>query len=239
MDKIAFFVAAFVITVHAAVSEWRNRPDKQEETTQESTSPSPDETPTETVTTDTNTGSGGSENAVPVATDESKEEKPEIAKKIQWLTLEEAEAKMQENPKKLYVDVYTDWCGWCKVQDRKTFTHPEIIRLMNTHFYAVKFDAEGRDSVSFDGKGYGYMRTMGRNGLNEWAHRYARNNGSLGYPTSIFFNEKLQRMQVLATYLNAEQMEMILTYFGKDYPEKGVSWEQFTATFQGKISGDG
>lgn len=154
---------------------------------------------------------------------------------IQWLSLEEADKQMKESPKKLYVDVYTDWCGWCKVQDRKTFAHPEIIKLMNKYFYAVKFDAESRDSLKFNGKKYGFMPKMGRKGLNSWAHRFARKNGRLGYPTSLFFSPEFQRLDVLSTYLDPSQMEKILTYYGEDYPAKGISWAQFVASFQGKI----
>lgn len=169
------------------------------------------------------------ENSVPVKS--SKQEQAQI----QWLSLEEADQQMKENPKKLYVDVYTDWCGWCKVQDRKTFTHPEIVKLMNKYYYAVKFDAESRDSLKFNGKKYGFMPKMGRKGLNSWAHRFARKNGRLGYPTSLFFNEGFQRLDVLATYLDPSQMEKVLTYYGEDYPAKGISWAQFVASFQGKI----
>lgn len=75
--------------------------------------------------------------------------------KITWLTFEEAAAKTAENPKMIFVDVYTDWCGWCKKMDKDTFTDPEVIGFINENFYAVKMNAEnGNRKFSFKGKEY-------------------------------------------------------------------------------------
>jgi thioredoxin-related protein len=67
--------------------------------------------------------------------------------KIEWLTMGEAYKKNEKRPRKIFVDVYTDWCGWCKVMDRKTFSDPEVIEYVNKNYYAVKLNAEGRKEV--------------------------------------------------------------------------------------------
>lgn len=64
--------------------------------------------------------------------------------KINWLTFEEAAAKTTQNPKMVFVDVYTDWCGWCKKMDKDTFSDPEVIAYINEHFYPVKMNAENK-----------------------------------------------------------------------------------------------
>ncbi|MDF2157900.1 DUF255 domain-containing protein [Algoriphagus sp. CAU 1675] len=75
--------------------------------------------------------------------------------KIEWLKFEEAVAANQANPKMLLVDVYTDWCGWCKVMDKNTFTDPEVISYVNENFYAVKLNAEDTErTFEFMGKTY-------------------------------------------------------------------------------------
>ncbi|MFC0262147.1 thioredoxin family protein [Fontibacter flavus] len=74
---------------------------------------------------------------------------------IKWLTFEEAAAKTAENPKMVFVDVYTDWCGWCKKMDKETFTDPAVIDFINENFYAVKMNAEDtKRKFSFKGKEY-------------------------------------------------------------------------------------
>jgi thioredoxin-related protein len=55
---------------------------------------------------------------------------------------EEARTLSQEQGKYLMVDAYTDWCGWCKVQDKKTFHHPRVAQFFNENFVAVKINFE-------------------------------------------------------------------------------------------------
>lgn len=74
---------------------------------------------------------------------------------ITWLKFEEAVAANEANPKMLLVDVYTDWCGWCKKMDRDTFTHSDVISYVNERFYAVKLNAEdSKRTFDFMGKTY-------------------------------------------------------------------------------------
>ena len=61
---------------------------------------------------------------------------------IQWMKFEEALAANAKNPKMILVDVYTDWCGWCKKMDKDTFTDPRVIAHFKKNFYAVKLNAE-------------------------------------------------------------------------------------------------
>ena len=61
---------------------------------------------------------------------------------IQWMKFEEAIAANANNPKMILVDVYTDWCGWCKKMDKDTFTDPRVIAHFQKNFYAVKLNAE-------------------------------------------------------------------------------------------------
>lgn len=72
---------------------------------------------------------------------------------ITWLKFEEAVAANQSDPKMLLVDVYTDWCGWCKKMDKETFTDPEVVKYVNENFYAVKLNAEDtKRTFDFMGK---------------------------------------------------------------------------------------
>jgi thioredoxin-related protein len=74
---------------------------------------------------------------------------------IKWLKFEEAIAANAQNPKMLLVDVYTDWCGWCKKMDKETFTDPKVIAYINSNFYAVKMNAEDtKRTFDFMGKEY-------------------------------------------------------------------------------------
>jgi thiol:disulfide interchange protein len=71
------------------------------------------------------------------------------AETVKWYTIEEVQKLVKNEPRKIYIDMYTDWCGWCKVMDKKTFTDDRISSKLNSTFYAVKFDAEGKNPVDF------------------------------------------------------------------------------------------
>ncbi len=76
------------------------------------------------------------------------------AQKIDWMTMDEALVAQQETPKKIFMDVYTTWCGPCKLLDKNTFTNKDVIAYIAENYYAVKFNAEGKDSVSYQGFTY-------------------------------------------------------------------------------------
>ena len=73
------------------------------------------------------------------------------AASINWMSLEEAVAAQQKEPRKIVMDVYTKWCGPCKMMMANTFTNASVIEYINSNYYAVKFDAESPDPVTFQG----------------------------------------------------------------------------------------
>ena len=76
------------------------------------------------------------------------------AQEINWMSFEEAIDAQQKNPKKIIMDTYTAWCGWCKKMDKETFTNKDVVNYINENYYAVKFDAEGNDVVNFKGNSF-------------------------------------------------------------------------------------
>ncbi|MCZ2101754.1 MAG: DUF255 domain-containing protein [Chitinophagales bacterium] len=117
---------------------------------------------------------------------------------LQWITIEEA-SKIAEgnNKKKFLIDVYTDWCGWCKVMDEKTFTDPQVISYLNENFYVVKFNAEQKETVVYKGKRYEWQ-DEGRSGYN--ALSYELLNGRMSYPSLVYMNAKLEPIRISPGY---------------------------------------
>ncbi len=71
-----------------------------------------------------------------------KASRPEQGEKLKWLSWNEGYPKAKETGKILLIDMYTDWCGWCKKMDRDTYSKKEVIDLINEHFIPVKFNPE-------------------------------------------------------------------------------------------------
>lgn len=150
---------------------------------------------------------------------------------IKWMTWKEMQEAQKTEPRKVFIDVYTDWCGWCKRMDQTTFTHPEIINYVNTNFYAIKFDAEVRESINFKGKEYKYV-PQGNRGYNELAAEIL--NGRMGYPTSVYLDENMDVLFPVPGYLEPKILEQLLHFVGgNNY--KTVKFDKFQEQFKGKI----
>src|SRR5690606_2585124 len=78
--------------------------------------------------------------------------------RIEWLSWEEVQEKSKFEKRKIFVDIYTDWCGWCKKMDQSTFSDEAVVEYINKHYYAVKFNAEYRNDITWNGKVYQYTR---------------------------------------------------------------------------------
>jgi len=157
-------------------------------------------------------------------TPEAKQDATAEAAEIKWYSWEEAMAANEKNPKKVFVDVYTDWCGWCKRMDATTFKDESVVEYLNQNFYAVKLDAEQKESITFDGHTFKFI-DQGRRGVHELA--YALLDGKLGYPAYVYLNEEMERITVSPGYKPAETLMQELKYIGGDH-YKSKSFKEYT-----------
>lgn len=139
------------------------------------------------------------------------------AQEIKWMTFDEALAAQKKAPKKIFMDVYTAWCGPCKMLDKNTFKNKDVADYINENYYAVKFNGEGNEVVNYKGqkfenKGYNPANAERRNS----AHPFASYLQVQAYPTMLFFDEKGEYIQPLAGYLTPSQIEIFLKLFAKD-----------------------
>ncbi len=156
----------------------------------------------------------------------------EAGESIKWYTFEEAIALNQGFPKKkIFVDVYTDWCGWCKKMDGTTFQDSVVVHKMNTYFYAVKLDAERKDTVRFMGRDFTNKTAKGKRGSHELAQALLQ--GKMSYPSYVILNENNQKITGLAGYIDSGKLLPVLDYFGENAYFK-MPWEQFQKQYQSK-----
>ena len=137
------------------------------------------------------------------------------AQKINWMTFQEAIESNKTTPKKIFIDVYTDWCGWCKKMDQTTFVNKDIVEYINKNYYAVKLNAEMSDTIVFSG--YTFVNqgsTNGRKGTHQLA--VALLQGKMSYPSYVFMNEDAQLLTVAPGYRGADDFMPLLKYFGSD-----------------------
>lgn len=155
-------------------------------------------------------------------------------KRIKWLTVQEAYALTQKTPKKFVIDVYTDWCGWCKVMDRETFSKPAIVDYVNENYYAVKLNAEQTGDIKLGKQTFKYV-SGGSRGVHELAAALMKN--QMSYPTTVFLDEKFQLIQPIPGYLEPRMFHQVITYFGQNYHQKEAFDQYKTGTYEKSFRG--
>ena len=162
--------------------------------------------------------------------------------KIKWMSFDEAFAAQKVTPKKLYVDAYTVWCGPCKRMEATTLSNPDVVAYINENFYPVKWNAEGKVPVTYQGITYANARWDAKKAnTRNYPHELGQKLGVRAYPSTIFFDEEGKSLGPIPGMLPVSQMEFLLKMFKED-KYKGITTaedykklqEEFVPTFKTK-----
>ncbi len=129
---------------------------------------------------------------------------------INWMSFEDMQKSYATAPKPIIIDLYTDWCGWCKVMDNNTYKNQKLVKYINEKYYAIKFNAESKNSVNFNGKLYNYDA---KNRINSLALYLTY--GRLEFPHTILIEAPYGQPAPFSGYLKPGQMESPLKFFGE------------------------
>jgi thioredoxin-related protein len=135
--------------------------------------------------------------------------KPDDGSLVKWMSFKEAFEKNSKVPKPFLIDIYTDWCGWCKHMMKTTYAVPELANYINTNFYAVKFDAETHDTIEYLGEKF-----INESSAKKSTHQltYKLLGKSISYPSTIFMNNNFQYSLLSAGYMEVNKIEPLLVY---------------------------
>jgi len=151
----------------------------------------------------------------------------DTSKPIQWQRIEDVLGVAQQP---IMIDMYTEWCGWCKRMDATTFKDPVVADYVNETFHAVKFDAEQKDSIVFKEYVYKYVK-QGRRGYNELAA--ALLDGKMSYPTVVFLDKNLNIITRVPGYQSARDFETIVHFVGEE-AYRTTTWESFKTEYNSR-----
>ena len=156
---------------------------------------------------------------------------------VKWMTLEQAIAAQQEKPKKIFIDFYADWCGPCKIMDKNTYGHQEIANFLNENYYVVKFDAEGKESVTVFGRIFSnpeFSSGKKRNSM----HDFTKFMNVNSVPSIVFLNEQSMPITNINSFLTAKELDPYLRIISSDEYKKFKSraeWENYQRKMKSTI----
>ncbi|MBO7133127.1 MAG: DUF255 domain-containing protein [Bacteroidales bacterium] len=170
-----------------------------------------------------------------------------VTAQIKWMGIEEAMRKQDSMPKTVMIDMYTDWCGWCKKMDAETFSNPDLAAYINANFYPVKFNAETTDTIMFPVK-----HTDEKTGEkvtelkpfinpqtgNRSSHLLAQMllSGRMSYPSTVFIDFE-GNITPIPGYMTVESLEPILIYFAERI-NKYSPWDEYMQCFNAAFRPD-
>lgn len=153
---------------------------------------------------------------------------------VKWMTFQEAVEKSKIEKRKIFIDVFTDWCGWCKVMDKNTFPDPIIAKLLNEKFYPVKLDAEQTADVVFRGTTFKFI-PQGNSGYHQLAA--ALLNNQMSYPNFVFLDEEFRIIPIypgsssLPGYKKPEEFHSFVSFVAGDFYRK-ASIQDYQKTYK-------
>jgi len=150
---------------------------------------------------------------------------PAVPSEVKWHSFEEGMKLAKKKKKLVVVDIYTDWCGWCKKMDNETFRNPEVVAYLNEHFIAIKLNAEEKAPIAYNGNIYENPNPSKQRSTHKLANALA--GSRLSYPTYVYLDYKGKTITISNGYSVPEDLLPLLRYIGSG-AYKSKTWKEFT-----------
>jgi thioredoxin-related protein len=136
------------------------------------------------------------------------------AGEVGWLNWNQGVSEAALTGRPILVDVYTDWCGWCRRMDRDVYSRDDVREYLAGHFITVKLNAEALDEGRYQERNY-------------TSRALAQQFRVSGYPTTVFLRPNGEHLVNVPGYVPANRFVLMLRYIGEDHIGRGVSWADF------------
>jgi len=133
---------------------------------------------------------------------------------FELFTMAKAQKMAEAEQKKIIVDVYTDWCTWCKKLEREVYTDARIGDVVNEYFYVVRINAESEEEIIFNGR---------KIKMSELSSSF----GVKTYPSTVFIDSNGQTIGQQSGYMEVEVFEKLLAYVGSS-AYKNLQFDDFS-----------
>ena len=133
-----------------------------------------------------------------------------------WLALDDGLAKARTENKPIFVELYAEWCVFCKKFQEETIKDQRVASLLSENFVYVRLNAEdSRSRVRYKGKSLSNVELAQAFGIN-------------AYPSLVFLDSKGQPITMLSGFLPPHQFLPVLAYIDQKCYETQISFREFS-----------
>ncbi|RLD67973.1 MAG: hypothetical protein DRI95_03940 [Bacteroidetes bacterium] len=126
-----------------------------------------------------------------------------FAQEMQWYSWEEGYKKAKEENKIIVLDAYTEWCGWCKVMDRETYSQKSVQDKIEAEFIAIKLNPELSGTYVFESNNYSGDELIKKLSKNKFR----------GYPSTFFVYPNTGNSYMEVGYIKADPFGKLLNKY--------------------------
>jgi thioredoxin-related protein len=130
-----------------------------------------------------------------------------FAKNPRWNKFDDGMKLAKQSGKKILVDVYTDWCSWCKTMDAKTYSDKNVVDYLEKNFVIIKLNAEAKEIITYSGHQISPAD-------------FAQGMSLTGYPSTVFLKSNGEAITMLPGYIEPGKFIHMLRFIAENHYEK-------------------
>jgi uncharacterized protein YyaL (SSP411 family) len=135
------------------------------------------------------------------------------AQTLNWTAFEHLNDSIRKAPKPILVFIQADWCKFCEMQDKNTFTNSEVVKKLSEDFYALKLNGESKSPIKFLNRIYTFKSSGSQTGTHQLAEFIGKKGGELVYPTTVLLTPELNVSARETGFMNADDLLKLLSQF--------------------------
>ncbi|WP_342329160.1 hypothetical protein [Pedobacter sp. FW305-3-2-15-E-R2A2] len=123
---------------------------------------------------------------------------------------------LAKHPKPIIINVYTDWCTYCMMQENGIKKSAELAALLGKEMYYLRLNAENKETIFFNHEQYHFQPNGPSTGVHELALALGKGNKDIAYPMWFILDEHYKLQYSFFGYLKPKDLKALLLAYLKE-----------------------